>query len=127
MKLATLPQKKTKKSAPEPSKSAPEVEMNALEGLSTAPRYLSKRMKTFWASILATRKLQPHEAAILLEACVSFDRAEAARKVLQKGLTYTDRFGAPRPRPEIAVERESRLVFAKLIKQLDLHVHESWP
>jgi hypothetical protein len=125
MKLTSLPLKNSEKSAPEPSKNASEVETSPPGGLSAPPRYLSKRMRALWTSIFATRKLEPHEAAILLEACLSFDRAEGARKVLEgTGLTFTDRFGQPRCRPEIAIERDNRIVFAKLIKQLNLYPPE---
>jgi hypothetical protein len=47
----------------------------------------------------------------------------AAREVLDKdGLTYTDRFGAPRARPEVAIERDSRIAFARLVRELALDV-----
>ncbi len=84
-------------------------------------------MKSFWAEIFATRKLEPHESAILLEACLAFDRGEGARKVLQhKGLMFNDRWGCPKARPEISIERDSRLLFAKLIKQLNLYLPAGW-
>jgi hypothetical protein len=127
MKLATLPQKNVEKSAPEPAKGASGVKTSGSKARSSPPRYLSRQMKNFWKLTFERRDLQPHEEAIFLEACRSFERAEQARKVLlRKGLTYDDRFGQPRPRPEIAVERESRLVFAKLIKHLNLDERWSW-
>jgi hypothetical protein len=128
MNLGAWPKKGSDKGTPKPAESASELATSAGEAPSIPPRHLSRRMKAFWKLIFATRKLEPHEEAIFLNACLSFDRAEAARKVLQKeGLTYTDRFGQPRPRPEIAIERDSRLLFAKLVKQLNLGPAGAWP
>jgi hypothetical protein len=46
-----------------------------------------------------------------------------AREALKGGLTYEDRFGCPRARPEIAVERDSRIGFARLVRELGLDVN----
>jgi hypothetical protein len=55
------------------------------------------------------------------------DRAEQARRNLKrKGLTYEDRFGQPRGRPEVRIELENRRAFAKLLNQIDLYVPEWW-
>ena len=35
-------------------------------------------------------------------------------------MVYLDRFGAPRTRPEVRIENDSRLAFARLVKALDL-------
>jgi phage terminase small subunit len=127
MKLATSPKKSHEKGTPKPAESASELEPSEGKAPSNPPRHLSRRMKAFWKSILATRKLEPHEEAIFLNACLSFDRAEAARKVLQQeGLTFNDRWGCPKARPEIAIEHDNRVVFAKLIKQLNLYLPEGW-
>ena len=58
----------------------------------------------------------------LLTACAeSWDRLQQAREALAaNGLTYLDRYGAPRSRPEVAIERDSRIAFARLLRQLDL-------
>ena len=65
--------------------------------------------------------LDEHHERLLQLAAEAWDRAQEAREALDThGLTYTDRFGAPRLRPEVAVERDSRLSFAKLLAQLDL-------
>ena len=46
---------------------------------------------------------------------------DAARKVLDaEGVTYTDRFGAPRARPEVGIERDSRLAFLRALRELGL-------
>jgi len=127
MKLPTSPKKNREKGTPKPAESASELETSEGQAPSNPPRHLSRRMKAFWRLIFATRKLEPHEEAIFLNACLSFDRAEAARKVLQKeGLTFVDRFGQPRSRPENLVEHNNRLLFARLLKQLNLDVRWPW-
>lgn len=86
-----------------------------------APAHLRSATKTWWASVIAEYGLEEHHERLLTLAAQAWDRAEEARTALEaNGLTYTDRFGAPRARPEIAVERDSRLAFARLIRELDL-------
>jgi hypothetical protein len=66
--------------------------------------------------------LEPHEVLILQQACELWDTKEAARKVLEtEGLTYVDRFGAPRPRPEQKIAHDSKLAFLKCLSALGLH------
>lgn len=65
--------------------------------------------------------LDEHHERLLQLAAEAWDRAQQSRRALDlHGLTYVDRFGAPRTRPEVAVERDSRLAFARLLKDLDL-------
>ncbi len=91
------------------------------ERLPSAPSHLSAATKKWWKSVVNDYALQPHHLRLLQMAGESWDRAQAARKVIGRdGLTYTDRFGAPRPRPEIAIERDSRTAFARLVRELDL-------
>jgi hypothetical protein len=53
------------------------------------------------------------------------DRVEWARKQIAKhGPVYTDRFGSPHPRPEVAIVRDGTDTFAKLCKQLRLDTDE---
>jgi phage terminase small subunit len=71
--------------------------------------------------VVQTYELEPHHLKLLLAACEAWDRREEARKALRKhGLTYIDRFGQPRARPEVAIERDSRIAFARLLRELDL-------
>jgi phage terminase small subunit len=90
------------------------------------PRHLSKKMKQFWTGVFELKNLQPYEALILEKACEAHDRAEQARHILKReGLTYEDRFKMPRSPPEVAIERDSKALFAKLLKQIQLW-NEYW-
>jgi hypothetical protein len=60
---------------------------------------------------------------LLTLAAEAWDRGEAARRAIAKhGMIYQDRFGQPRQRPECAIERDSRIGFARLLRELDLDV-----
>jgi hypothetical protein len=78
-------------------------------------------MKEFWRGVFELRNLQPYQILILVKACECHDRAEQARRILKKqGLIYLDRFKQPRARPEVAIERDSRAQFAKLLGEIHL-------
>jgi phage terminase small subunit len=88
-----------------------------------APQHLAAATKKWWNLVVGDYELEAHHLRLLTLACSAWDRAEAARVALDKeGLTYADRFGAPRLRPEVAVERDARLAFARLLRELALDV-----
>lgn len=88
-----------------------------------APDHLAPQTAAWWLSVLADYELEPHHVRLLTLAAESWDRTATARAVLDtEGLTYLDRFQAPRARPEVAIERDSRLAFARLIRELDLDI-----
>ena len=69
--------------------------------------------------------LEPHHARLLILAAEAWDRCQQAREVIDReGLTYVDRFGSPKSRPEISIERDGRLAFARLIRELNLDIDE---
>lgn len=71
--------------------------------------------------MVRTYRLEPHHVRLLTLAAEAWDRKQQARRALVKhGTTYTDRFGQPRARPEIAIERDSCLAFARLVRELGL-------
>jgi len=85
------------------------------------PRHLRLATRKWFANVVETYALEPHHLKLLTLACEALDRAEQAREALAKhGTTYTDRWGCPRNRPEIAIERDSRLAYARLLRELDL-------
>jgi hypothetical protein len=69
--------------------------------------------------------LEPHHVRLLTLAGEAWDRGVQAREILaEKGLTYDDRFKQPRARPEVAIERDSRIAFARLVRELALDIDE---
>jgi P27 family predicted phage terminase small subunit len=87
------------------------------------PTHLRATTSQWWAQVVAEYDLEPHHIRLLSKASEAFDRSEQAREALLKhGLTYDDRFGSPHARPEVAIERDSRIAFARLIRELGLDV-----
>lgn len=85
------------------------------------PAHLSSAAKTWFTKVAAENKVNGAQAKLLAMAAETWDRYERARKTLDaQGVTYTDRFGAPRSRPEVAVERDSRLAFVRMLRELGL-------
>ncbi len=86
-----------------------------------APPHLARATKKWFREVVADWNLEEHHVRILIGACEAWDRCTKAREVIDdKGLTYEDRFGAPRARPEIAIERDSRTAFLRAVRELDL-------
>lgn len=85
------------------------------------PKHLQPATATWFESVLADYDLQDHHVRLLLLAAQAWDRAEDARlAIAEKGLTFDDRFDQPHARPEIAIERDSRIAFARLLRELCL-------
>jgi phage terminase small subunit len=88
-----------------------------------APPHLRPKTRQWFDSVLADFALEQHHVRLLTLAGEAWDRAQQAREALaEHGLTYADRYGCPHPRPEVAIERDSRTAFARLLRELDLDV-----
>ncbi|WP_234683973.1 P27 family phage terminase small subunit [Bradyrhizobium monzae] len=86
-----------------------------------APAHLKAGTKAWWRAVVEEYDLEPHHLRLLQLAAEAWDSAQAARAVIQSdGMTFVDRFGSPRARPEVAIERDSRTAFARLVRELDL-------
>ena len=85
------------------------------------PKHLQPKTRDWFNNVIAEYALEEHHVRLLTLACTSWDLAEQAREAIaEHGLTVTDRFGFPRARPEIAVERDAKISFARLCRELDL-------
>ena len=85
------------------------------------PGHLSEATKAWWRAVLQDYELEEHHRRLLQAAGEAWDRYQQARTALaEHGLTFTDDKGMVRARPEAAIERDSRIAFARLIRELDL-------
>jgi phage terminase small subunit len=85
------------------------------------PSHLRQPTREWWSSVVGDFDLDPHHVRLLTLAAEAWDRGQEAREALDShGTTYTDRFGQPRARPEVAIERDSRLAFPRVLRELDL-------
>ena len=72
-------------------------------------------------SVTRDHRLEPHHIRLLTLAAEAWDRTQEARQALDDhGLIFTDRHGGVKPRPEVAIERDNRIAFARLLRELDL-------
>jgi hypothetical protein len=90
--------------------------------LPQAPKYLKPATRKWWRQVLENYELAEHHVKLLTLAASAWDRAEQSRQALAEfGLTYVDeKLNRLLIRPEVAVERDSRIAFARLLRELDL-------
>jgi len=88
--------------------------------LPPAPNHLSPAMQAWWQAVVRDYELDPHHLRLLEAACDAWDRMVQARETLaREGLTVTTKSGTKR-HPCADIERDSRLAFARLLRELDL-------
>jgi phage terminase small subunit len=94
----------------------------------TQANRLSSEAEAWVSSVEDRYELQDHHRKLLNGAATMWDRTIEARAAIAKhGTTYVDRFGAPRPRPEVAIERDSLTTFRQLVAQLGLDEGDAVP
>src|ERR1051326_3705431 len=87
------------------------------------PMHLKPATRRWFSQVVESCELEEHHLRLLTLAGESWDRCVAARQVVDlNGLTFLDRFNCPRARPEFAIERDSRIPLARIIRELDLDI-----
>src|SRR5690606_25004490 len=80
-------------------------------------------MKAWWKGVVEDYMLDAHHLHLLALACSAWDRCEQARQAIaEHGPTFTDDRGNVRARPEVGIEKDARIAFARLVRELDLDV-----
>ena len=87
-----------------------------------APGHLVKEGRKFWRQVLKEIDLEEAHVLKLLEsACQCLDRVQEARLEIEaKGSFYRDRFGQPKEHPAHKTERDNKVLFARLVRELGL-------
>ncbi len=86
-----------------------------------APAHLRPSTAAWWRGVLAAYHLETHHEHLLTLAAEALDRAQEAREAIaEHGAVFVDRYGQPRARPEVQMERDSRIAYARLMRELDL-------
>jgi P27 family predicted phage terminase small subunit len=105
---------------PSPTKRPP-LRLVSLEPAPKPPAYLSDQMKRWWQIVLEDYVLHEHHLRLLESGCCAWDRMTQAREAIRKhGLTFEDERGMVRARPEVAIERDARIAFARIVRELQL-------
>ena len=99
--------------------------MTRSKGQPNPPKHLKAATRRWWSAVVSEYMLEPHHIRLLTLAGESWDRCAGAREALAKlGTTYNDRFGQPKARPEVAIERDSRIAFTRVLRELALDINE---
>ena len=85
------------------------------------PRHLRAATRRWAEGILDGYEFESHHTRLLVLACQAWDQGERARTRLARlGVTYLDRFKQPRIRPEVKVQNDARIAFARIVRELRL-------
>lgn len=88
-----------------------------------APRHLRQATRHWYEAVCTDFVLEAHHVRLLTLACEAWDRGQQAREALAKhGLTFEDFHGSPKPRPEVSIERDARIAYARLLRELQLDI-----
>ena len=89
-----------------------------------APDHLSPESKRIWREVVQEYSLDDAAGLrILRVALESFDRAQAARKAIDRdGMTTRDKAGQLKSHPLLPIERDSRAAFLAGLKALNLDI-----
>jgi P27 family predicted phage terminase small subunit len=91
-----------------------------------APEHLSLEARDLWSQLQKQYGITDTAGLLLLTTALeSWDRLAMARRQLEtEGLVITDRFGAARQNPLVAIERDSRSIMLRAFKALRLDIPE---
>ena len=86
-----------------------------------APKHLRAPTRRWFEQILTDYELESHHVMLLTLAAEAWDRHLQAREAINEhGATFVNRHGDIKPRPEVSLENNSRIAFARLMRELNL-------
>jgi phage terminase small subunit len=84
------------------------------------PAHLAPATAAWWRTVHADFVLEPHHVRLLTLAAEAWDRCEEARSLLKRDGIVVDGRQGLRPHPAVAIERDSRLAFVRIVRELNL-------
>lgn len=89
------------------------------------PAGLGKHGKRLWREVTDDYDLEAWQLELLHLGCQALDRChQAAEHVAEHGAITTDRFGALKASPAVAIERDARIAVARVLRELALEVDD---
>jgi len=90
------------------------------------PKYLRPETQAWIRDVSKRNNFESHDFKLLEMSGETWDTWQKAREELEAngGLTFKDRFGQIRPHPALGVLRDSKIVFARLLRELGLDYEE---
>jgi phage terminase small subunit len=85
-----------------------------------APQDLSENSRKWWRTCIDSFEFAPPDLRLLEECCRAYDRILEARKVLARDGTYIEGRLGLKPHPALLVERDSVVLFSRLVRDLHL-------
>lgn len=91
-----------------------------LRAMQSAPKHLRAASRRWWNEVAGAFVLEAHQVELLNAAAGCLDRMAEARELIKAdGLVVPGRYGV-RANPAVAIERDARLAFARLVRELGL-------
>lgn len=92
------------------------------------PAHLGAEARKWWQGVVSEYQLEGHHLKLLQAAAECWERLQQARQTIaEQGATFQDDRGNFRAHPAVAIERDSRIGFARLIRELDLDTEPGRP
>ena len=93
------------------------------------PQHLATGTKNWFRQVLEEYDLEPHHVKLLTLAAEAWDRAAEAEKAIRKfGVLYKEPHSdKPRVNPCIKVKEQAEVIFARLIRELNLDIEPPKP
>lgn len=90
------------------------------------PSCLGDESRAFWQEVCRSFFLEAHHLKILESACTCWDRIVIARdEIAANGVFIKDRYNQIKTNPAVRVEHDSKILLARLLRELQLDVELS--
>jgi len=86
-----------------------------------APKHLRAATRKWFESVISDYEFEAHHVRLLQLAAEAWDRCQEAREAIKKtGMTFENKYQEVKIRPEVTVEKDSRIAFVRIVRELNL-------